>query len=381
MKKIIKSMKKIFSLLIMFSLLISGCTISSVNQLDYIDIVKIGFIGPLSGDQESYGVPIKNAVEIAVSEINKNGGVGGKVPIEIIYEDGKCEEESAKGAARKLVFEDKVHAIIGGVCSGETLAAADITDAAGIVMITPASSSPVVTLAGDYVFRNTPSDADLGKAMAVHISKKYDKVAAISENTEYAQHLREVFMEELESRGDEVVLDETFYTYTSDFSDIISEIKKSDAEAIFINPQSEIAGGKIVKLASELNLPLFGTNVVAGAEAIKIAGDAAEGVVVVDNPPLDAGNDLAQEFLSKYNQIYGEPTFEFYLGAAYDDVYILSQAIEKVGTEGEKMKDYLYSLKNYSGVIGDYRFDSNGDLVWIEYSIKEIQDGQAVRTE
>ncbi|MFA4931028.1 MAG: penicillin-binding protein activator [Patescibacteria group bacterium] len=371
-------MKKIIPL-ILFVVLFSGCTISTINELDYVDEIKIGFIGPLSGDMESYGLPIKNSVEMAVNDINDAGGIR-KKDIKMFYEDGKCEEDSAREAARKLVYEDKVNAIIGGVCSGETLAAAEITEPAGVVLITPSSSSPVVTLAGDYVFRNTTSDADLEKAMASHISKNYQTIAVISENTEYAQHLHDVFVDEYENNGGAIVVDETFYSYTTDFSDIINEIKKSSAEAVFINPQSETAGGNIIKLAStsKLNLPLFGTNVVAGATALSIAGPTADGVVVIDNPPLDKSNPTAQDFLKRYQQLYGTPTFEFYLGAAYDDVSLLAQAIEEIGLQGENIKNYFYKLKNYSGVIGDYRFDSNGDLVWIQYSLKEIKGGSVV---
>lgn len=320
---------------------------------------------------------------MAVDEINSSGGIKQHTKIEMIYEDGECEEDAATKAATKLIYEDKIKYIIGGVCSGETLAAAKIADPAGVIMITPSSSSPVVTLAGEYIFRNTPSDADLGKALAGLVSQKYDTTAVITENTEYAIHLRDVFVQEYENNGGQVLSDELFYSYTSDYSDVIKQAFAQNPQAIFINPQSETAAGKIIKAIVALNpdMPLFGTNIAGGNTALDIAGPAAEGLIIVDNPPLKKSNPAAVQFLDNYNQQYDATTFEFYVGAAYDGIYLFAQALEKVGTDTENIKNYFYKLKNYHGVIGDYRFDSNGDLVLIEYSFKEIKDGQPVEVD
>ena len=375
-------MKHFLATFLLLTLVFSGCAITSISDVDYVDEIKIGFIGPLSGEGASYGIPIKNAVEMAVADINNNGGIKGK-DIVMTYEDGECTEAGGSRAATKLIFEDKIKLIIGGVCSGETLAAAKIADPAGAIMITPSSSSPVVTMAGDYIFRNTPSDADLGKALASMVSRQYKKVAIFSENTEYAIHLEEVFTEELIRNGGEVVEYQIFYDYTTNFQEMVTKALAAKPEAIFINPQSESVGGNLLReiYKQNNNIPLYGTNVLSGATALKTAGEAAEGIVVVDNPPLDPNNQLAQQCLADYSSQYGEPTFDFYLGAAYDDIHLLAEAIKSVGLDTAKIKNYLYKMKNYSGVIGDYRFDGNGDIVWIDYSFKEIKQGEAVEVQ
>jgi branched-chain amino acid transport system substrate-binding protein len=249
--------------------------------------IKIGFIGPLSGDASSYGIPIKNAISLAVEEINNTGGINGR-KIEIVYEDGKCTGKDAVSAAQKLINIDKVKIIIGTVCSGELLAIAPITEPAKVLLLSPSASSPDITHAGDFIFRNNPSDADGGKALAKLVREKYTKAAIISENTDYAQALARVFVEHFRSLGGEVVAQENFDPGTKDFRSILTKIKASNPQALVVNPQTEIAGGLIVKQAREIGItiPLYGTVVLAGTKAIETAGEYAEGMLVIDAPGL-----------------------------------------------------------------------------------------------
>jgi len=341
--------------------------------------IKIGWIGPLTGDAISYGEPIKNAVVLAVEEINNSGGINGQ-PIKMIYEDGQCSGSGAVSAAQKLINIDKVKIIIGGVCSGETLAIAPIIEEAEVLVLSASASSPDITTAGDYIFRNNPSDDAAGKDLAQLIIKKYSKVAVISENTDFAQGNKRVFEETFKSLGGEIVISEDFNPDIKDFRSSLTKIKGSDAEALLISPQTEIAGGNIINQVKALgiNLPLYGNVVLSGNKVFEIVGKNAEGMITVVLPGVSKDNPIAEEFLTKYQEKYGELTFEFYLGAAYDDVYILKQAITEVGLDTQRIKDYLYELKDYSGVIGTYGFDENGDLLGLEYDIKQVQDGQFV---
>lgn len=373
-------MKKILLSCLLFSFFLAGCRLTSVDKFDMVDSVKIGFIGPLSGDAKSYGLPISQAVQMAVDEINQNGGIKGKKPIELILEDGLCENNTASTAAQKLINQDQVEMIIGGVCSSETIGAAPQVEAAQVVLLSPSSSSPDLTTLGDYIFRNTTSDSDIGKALANLMIKKYQNTAIITESTDYAIDLKNVFEEEFKKNGGKIAISTLYSPDETDFQSILTEIKQSPAQAIVINPQTELTGGQIVKQIGEMGikLPLYGSNVVSGKKAIEIAGKYSEGIIVADNPSLDRSNPLTATFLKNFQQKYGQPSFEFYLGAAYDDVYLFKQAVEEAGLDGATIKNYFNKLKNYSGVLGDYRFDKNGDLVWIKYSIKEIKSGEAI---
>ncbi len=374
-----KSTKWIIGIIVVVIIVAVSYFVSKSPSKVSAEPIKIGFIGPLTGDAASYGEPIKNSVALAVEEINTMGGINGR-KIQMIYEDGKCTGKDAVNAVQKLINIDKVKIIIGGVCSGETLSILPITDPAKVLVISPSASSPDLTGASKFFFRNNPSDADGGKTLAKLVIKKYRKAAIISESTDYAQALGKVFVNSFIAAGGEVVANESFAPQTKDFRSILAKIKVANPEAIIINTQTEIAAGIIVNQVKELGITtqLYGTNMLAGTSAIEIAGANAEGILLVDTPGLSDDNPKAVKFLSNYKAKYGKTTFEFYLGAAYDDVYILAQAISEVGTDTEKLRDYLSKIKNYSGVIGTYHFDDKGDLAGIEDAIKQIKDGKAV---
>src|SRR3989344_5679165 len=209
-------MKKIIlAILTLFVLILSACQVQQAPQQPAGGEVKpaqaqgtykIGVMYPLTGDGASYGLPIQRTTRIAVDEINAQGGVNGR-KLEVIYEDSKCNPKDGNAAAQKLVNLDKVKVIIGGVCSGETLGAAPITEAAKVVLISPSATNPDITNAGDFVFRLAPSDAFAGVVASDYAFNGMDarNAAVISESTDYAQGLRKVFKEEFVKLGGKIV--------------------------------------------------------------------------------------------------------------------------------------------------------------------------------
>lgn len=379
-----KGLKVILSIIVIALIAWFGYIQFSNMKIGGDSPIRIGFIGPLTGDAVSYGEPIHNAVRLAVDEINASGGVNGRM-VEVIYEDGKCANKDAVNAAQKLVNIDKVRFIIGGVCSGETLPILPITDPAGVLVLSPSASSPNLTGAGDLFFRNNPSDDSGGTFMANLMINQYgvEKVAIISEETDYAQGLGRVFVDWFQSLGGFVVAGENFVSGTDDFRSILTKIKAAKPDAIFINPQTEIAGGTIARQIRELGIevPLFGSNILSGAKAIEIAGDAVEGLVLFDSPGLNPNNAKAAHFLTQYQARYGDLSIEFYLGAGYDAVYILSLAIATAGEDAHSVRDFLHGMPNYPGVIGTYGFDGNGDLTGIEHVVKRVEGGEVLTLE
>ena len=374
--------KKFGAIIIILIILAVGYYLSQgITPSEGEDVITIGFIGPLTGDAVSYGEPISNGVRMAVDNINQAGGVQGKM-LEVIYEDGRCTNEDALNAAQKLVNIDGVKMIIGGACSGETLAILPVTEAAGVVVISPSASSPDLTGAGRYFFRNSPSDAEGGKRLAEVVMKQYKKVALISEETDYAQGFARMFKENVLLAEGEIVADENFAPETTDFRSILTKIKEAEPEAIFVNPQTEIAGGTIIKQARELGItaPLYGSNVTGGTKSAEIAGEHIEGLIFVDAPGLSPSNPKATAFLDQYRLRYGEPNIAFYTGSAYDDVYILAQAIEMVGTaeDGEALRTYISTMGNFNGVVGNYRFRPDGDPEGIGFIVKRIEGGEII---
>ncbi|MBU4285130.1 ABC transporter substrate-binding protein [Patescibacteria group bacterium] len=339
--------------------------------------IKIGFIGPLTGDVASYGQSEKNAVKLAISEINLKGGINGK-KVEVIYEDGKCNGKEAATAAQKLINIDKVKIILGGACSGETLGAAPITQAEKVILFSSFASSPDITEIGDYVFRNMVSDLDGGRDVAKMIREK--TVASLVENTEYSQTLENVFEQEFQKLGGNVLVKETYNPNEKDYRTQILKIKAKNPEAIFINCQSGISGGLAAKQIREMGveIPLYSVIVFSGDDALNAAGVAANGIIFSDAPGLSKNNLQAVEFLNNYKQKYGEPANEYIIGARYDSVYILKNAIKRCSEDTDCIKDFLYNMPEYKGIIGNYRFDKNGDVIGIHYIVKKVVDGKPI---
>src|SRR3989344_3957989 len=212
------------------------------------ETVKLGLMLPLSGDATAYGNPIRTAAFIAADEINAKGGINGKM-IEFVTEDSKCSPKDGASAAQKLVNVDKTKVIIGGACSGETLGAAPIAEAAKVVLISPSATSPDITTAGDFVFRLAPSDAYAGIVASEHAFSEMNarKAAIISETSDYAQGLRKVFKENFAKMGGTVVADETYNPEDSDFRSQITKVKASNPDMIYLVPQTDTKGILLIR--------------------------------------------------------------------------------------------------------------------------------------
>jgi branched-chain amino acid transport system substrate-binding protein len=351
----------------------------AVQKPDNQETIKIGFIAPLTGDAASYGQGERDSLKLAVEEINSKGGINNK-KLEIIFEDGKCNGKDAVTAAQKLINIDKVKIIFGGGCSGETLAVAPITEENKVLLFSAFSSSPQVTNAGDFVFRNSPSDTDGGKdaAKMVFLDGKR-KVAILTENTEYAQALKKVFKEQFISLGGTIVADEIYNQDAKDYRTQLTKIKETNPDAVFFNAQSGISAGLSAKQAKELAIAAqyYGHIAFSSDDALNSGGNALNGLKFTDAPGLNKDNPKAVSFLKKFLSKYPNPQSDYDIGARYDSVYIIKNAIEYCrDVNTECTKDYLYSMPQYCGVIGCYNFDKNGDVTGITYAVKKIIDAE-----
>ena len=346
-------------------LVIIGCTPTGevVNE-QVKQPVKIGFIGPLTGDASAYGIPSKEGVELAVEEINNEGGINGRL-LEVIYEDGLCNGKDASNAANKLINMDKVSVIIGGLCSAETLAAAPIAENAKVILLSTASSSPDITNAGDYIFRVWPSDAFQGVKMADHIynTEGLKTTGVLYTNSDYNIGLKNVFAESFKSLGGQVIVDQTYEQDAKDFRTQLLKIKNANPEAIFMVPYAE--GGIILKQIKELGLSsrLFGAEALGSQHIIDEAGNAAEGVIYT-TPKFDEEDPNSKVFLERFRTKFGrEPNLPVFVACGYDAMKIIFEAMKDKGLTSNEIKEYLYGVEDYPGACGTLSIDENGDAI------------------
>jgi branched-chain amino acid transport system substrate-binding protein len=338
--------------------------------------IKIGVIEPLTGGAASYGEATRNGFLLAVEEINAAGGINGR-KIEAVYEDSKCSGKDALSAASKLINVDKVQYLAGAMCSSEVLAALPLTEPKTILFFGQ-GSSPDITGKGKYFFRTFPSDALSGKALAEKFVPQYKKIAIISEKTDYAIALSKTFSANAKQLGASILADETFTSGETDFKAYLLRIKTQNPDFIFVNPQTGQSAAIIIKQAKSLGIKAqFATFFMTGDEFVK-ANDSVNGTIILDLPSLNVENAAAKKFLDAYEARFKLKDYPFMAAQMYDYAYLLKQTIEKSGDSANANRDYLKSMQKYSGVIGDFSFDQNGDVNGIGYTFRKVENNTLV---
>jgi branched-chain amino acid transport system substrate-binding protein len=343
-----------------------------------VEKIKLGAILPLTGDAAEYGLPEQAGIQIAMEEINANGGVNGK-QLEVIIEDAKCDAKDATTATQKLIDVDGVKVIIGGACSSETIAAAAITEPKQILLLSPTASNPSITAIGDFVFRTYPSDAFSASVAAEYAMKQGWKTAAIiSEQKDYAQGLRNTFKETFNRLGGSIVADETFGPDDTDFKTQAAKIIREKPDVIAVYPQAPAKGVLIIKQLRESGAKqqLIGAEILITPGAAKENADLLEGFIGLE-PAFDPSNTKAAGLFAKYKAKNNkDPPQPFFMASAYDDVYLIAEAIKANNgvVDTAQIRDFLYAVKDWDGAVGKLTIDKNGDPI-MSFAIKQVKGG------
>jgi branched-chain amino acid transport system substrate-binding protein len=330
--------------------------------------IKIGLSAPLTGEAASFGEATLGGVELAVKEINDAGGVNGRM-IELIAEDDLCSSEGIN-AINKLINVDKVHAIIGPVCSAAGGPAVPVAQESGTPTIIWASA-PALTSAGDYIFRSYPSDALQGKAAAefVYNTLGKRKAAVLYVNNDWGVGLDGVFNSVFEGLGGEVTSRETVNQDATDTRTQITKIKDSEPDVLYIPlyPKTGVISLKQIKELG-LDVPLVGGDAFSTEEIILLA--EADGMAFIRGKSPEN-----EEFNATVKEVTGrEPNFFSAFG--YDSIKILASVIEEVGTSPVDLRDALAKV-SYSGGMSVplVEFSQNGDLKDAEFEVRLIKGG------
>lgn len=322
--------------------------------------VKIGVMLPTSGDAAEYGKGALGGGQLAHLQMGQDN-------IEIVVEDSQCDGKAAVSSINKLISVDGVVAIIGELCSSATLAVAPIAEENQVVLISPASTSPKITDAGDYIFRSVPSDALQGVFAAELISSEgYLRLATLYPNEDYGKGFSEVIEQTFPKNGGTVVASESFERGSTDVRAQLTKIKNANPDVIFLISNSPDAAIASLRQIQELglNAALYGSE---GLKSTAIASaDGAEGLIITS---VNTGSD---EFEAAHNAEFGNPPGPF-AAQGYDAFTALAMAINEGATTGEEIKTKLYEI-SFEGVTGKIDFDENGDVGGI-YSVFKVIDG------
>ena len=340
--------------------------------------IKIGAILPLTGDTAKYGQNTKNGIDLALEELNLNGGIDNH-RIYVIYGDSQLDPKKAVSIFQKMITVNKIILFLGPLGSSEVLAVAPIANKKKVIILATAASSPQITNAGDYIFRNVMSDLFDGRAVAEFAFNNLGKKTAgiIYVNNDFGIGLKESFKSFFEEYGGKIVSDETFNSGDTDFRTQLTKTKKAAPEVVFLAGQSEM--GYILRQAAELGIKTqwVSFSMFEDPEILKIAGKAANGVYYTYRV-FDPESDIlvVKKFYENYKRKYGQEP-DIFAGLSYDAVRILAYAIEKGGEDIERVKDALYNIRNFPGVVGKTTFDKNGDVIK-PIGIKIVKNGKFV---
>lgn len=345
-------------------LLVLSVTLVLLNGNSDSSKVTIGAIMPLTGDVASYGIAIKQGVELAVQKINHEGGVN-NLPIAVLYEDSRADPKEGVAVARKLISVNRVEVIIGAVASSVTLAVAPVAEQARVVLISAASSSPKITLAGDYVFRNYPSDELEGRLVAKFaLEQKLLTAGVLTINNDYGMGLNKVFTEEYRAAGGEISVNEMYSEGTKDFRTLLAKVKQKNPQCIFVVGYGRELG-TLIKQAKELGVSsqFLSTVNFYDAQSLESGGTGVEGVIF-SSPVFDskAVEPAVLEFVAAFRKRFGKEP-DVWSAQGYDALLLVVEAMRTKGITSDSVKEGLYAIKDFPGVSGKTTFDNNGDVI------------------
>ena len=338
--------------------------------------IKIGAIFALTGDAAMYGESAKNGLELAIEELNKK--LLDK-KITVVYEDNQGDPSKAVSSFQKLADVDKVKYIIGPLGTPEVLAVAPIAEKKKIIILTPTSSGPQLTQAGDYIFRNCMSDLIEGAALAEFVFKELKTRTAgiLYINNDYGIGLRDAFKKRFDVLGGEILAEESFRRGDTDFRTQLLKIKFKNPRVLLLTGYAEM--GRILKQARELGIEIqvVSTSNFEMPEILEIAGNAAENIYYTyQGFDIESEEEVVKKFTNSYRAKYNKDP-DIFAALTYDAMKILAKAIERGGTDVENVKEELYGIKNFIGVTGKTSFDKNGDVIK-PIGIKKVEDGKFI---
>ncbi|MBV6303460.1 branched-chain amino acid ABC transporter substrate-binding protein [Candidimonas humi] len=334
------------------------------------DTIRIAVAGPFTGPVTQYGEMVKQGVDTAIEQINAQGGVLGKKLVAVTMDDA-CEPKQGPVVANRVV-NDKIHYVVGHVCSGATIAATDIYNDEGVVMISPSATSPAVTDGKnyDFIFRTIGRDDQQGPAAADFIAKqiKPKRVAILHDKQSYGQGIATAVKKELEKDGVKVVMFEGINAGDSDYSAVITKLKSVDADFVYYGGYHPEMGLLLRQGAEQgLKARFMGPEGVGNADINAIAGPAVEGMLLT--LPADYSKNPANAAVVKaFKDKKRDPSGAFQL-TAYSALLAIADGIKGVGADDPtKVAAYLHSHA-IDTPLGKISWNKQGDLTNFKFEV------------
>jgi len=328
----------------------------------------VGVVLPFTGEAAPYGEHIREGINLAVEEVNATGGVKGK-PLKVLFEDSATDDETGKAAARKLIQQDHVLAIIGGATSSVTLAILeDVCEPAKVVLLSPAASSPNLSGKSPYFLRVYPSDTLEAARMADMAGHelRLKRLVIFAEAGEYGRGYKKALMDRYTRiKNRKVIKVFNFMPGDRDFGAMIQEAAGINPDGIFLIGYMGSVSSLVNDIrAAGITIPILTSGSLTD-DFPAVAGAAAEGVLFASPSFRAIGNkDQVESFIKAFKARYGREPGD-YAAYGYDALRVMAQVMEA----GDKLTRTAVHMairtpaSEYEGVTGNILFGNEGDVV------------------
>lgn len=343
----------------------------------------IGVSVELTGRHGDLGVQARNGAILAAETLNAEGGIDGR-PVELVIRDDTGTPDGAVAADQELI-EAGVAAIIGHITSGQTLAAYHVTEAAGVVLISPTTSTWELNGRKDHFFRLVTPNTEEGRVIAQHCVSHLHlaRVAIIddTDNANFTQTLMAAFTQHYERLGGRITAAINFSSSSEpDFAALTQTLEQSQPDGVFI-----IASAFDTALIAQhirlrgWSVPLVSSGWAQTQHLIHKGGQAVEGLQILQTFDPTNSSPAYRDFETRFEARFGEIP-PIYAGHSYDAVFILAAALRATRGRSQGVAEALLKLRNFPGISGDITFDEYGE-VQRPWFLLTIRNGEFVTLE
>ena len=346
--------------------------------------IKIGAVLDITGAGASLGVPERQTLELLAAQLNATGGIDGR-KVELLIEDDQSTEDGAAKAATKLVTQDKVSLLLGASRTGPSLAMRPIAESNKVPMISLAANAKIVD-GSQWVFKTAQNDrVVIENIVDVAKEKGWKTVALVRDASAFGEGIKEMIDEVGKDAGVKVVATEKFAPDASDFTAQMVKVRGAGADVTLIwgiPPAAALAQKAYAQLGPKK--PVIQSHGIGNKVFLDTAGASADGLIaplgrllVADQLPAgDPQKKVLTDFINSYKAKYQQNPSTF-AGHAYDGFMVGTAALDKVGTDPEKLRGEIENTKGFVGISGvfDFSAENHSGLDKTALAIVTVQDG------
>ena len=342
----------------------------------FADDLTIAVAGPMTGPVASIGEQMKRGAEAAAAAINEAGGINGR-KVKIVIEDDACDPKQAVAVANHIVSQ-QIKFVDGHACSGSSIPASEVYADNNVLMMSPASSNPVLTDKGhSTIMRLYGRDDAQGAFVGPWIAEKYkgQKVAVLNDKSAYGKGLATVVSQSMAKAGLKPVVEEGINAGEKDYSAVVTKLKAAGAEFVYFGGYHTEAGLMLRQAADQgYKLNLMTGDSIATGEFWQVAGPAGEGTLFTF-PTDPRRSPTATKALDQFKaQNYNPEGFTLF---SYGVVQAIAEGVKRAGADDpKKVAKALEGGEGVPTVLGDVKFDAKGDIKDPRYDINQWHAGK-----